>query len=225
METRGHGETVTRRSGETSRRVPASPRLRVRRLPALHVGAEYFDGKGTPFEPTKAKPGFGDQGGNKLTLSLLINGQLSQLFQFGQGKPGNLHGYWDSQTVTNAFGSTPDEQVADDLAKSEPQNWKLNSPVENWAEKLANEMMPLAREAHERLEFKNIKTETGSADILSGDAAEKKNSGGLSYEKWASQTVKDEIHKAGWRLAALLEEALLIVFVRHSSASSTLTAA
>ena len=173
----------------------------------LHVGAEYFNAGGKPFQPTPGNPGFADQGGNRLTLSLLINGKLT-IFEFSQGKPGNLHGYWDSQTVTNAFGSALDEQVADGLAKSEPLNWKLNSPVENWAEKLANEAMPLARLAHQRLEFKNIKTETGLPDILSGDAAEKKNSGKLPYEKWASQTVKDEIHKAGWRLAALLEEIL-----------------
>lgn len=173
----------------------------------LHVGAEYFDGKGKLFEPTKAKPGFGDQGGNKLTLSLLINGRLSQ-FQYAQGKPGNLHGYWDSQTVTNAFGTTPDAQIAADMAKSEPTNWKLNSPLENWAEMMADEIMPLAREAHDRLDFQNIKTAAGSSDIVSGDAAEKEKSSGLSYEKWASDTVKNEIHKAGWRLAALLEEAL-----------------
>ena len=173
----------------------------------LHVGAEYFDAKGKPFEPTSANPGFADQGGNKLTLSLLNNGKLS-LFQFSQGKTGNLHGYWDSQTVTNAFGTTPDGQGTDDLAKSEPTNWKLTSPVANWAEMLANEIMPLAREAHDRLEFKNIKTQAGSRDIFSGDAVEKNKSGGVSYEKWAADTVKDEIHKAGWRLAALLEEAL-----------------
>ena len=173
----------------------------------LHVGAEYFDSKGKPFEPTTTKPGFADQGGNKLTLSLIINGKLS-LFQFSPGKTGNLHGYWDSQTVTNAFGTTPDGQVADGLSKIEPTNWKLTSPVATWAEMWANEIMPLAREAHDRLDFKNIKMEAGSRDILSGDAAEKKKSGAVSYEKWAGDTVRDEIHKAGWRLAALLEEAL-----------------
>jgi len=68
--------------------------------------------------------------------------------------------------------------------------------------------MALAREAHDRLEFKNIKTEAGSRDILSGDAVEKKKSGGVSYEKWASDLVKNQIHKGGWRLADLLEEAL-----------------
>ena len=34
----------------------------------LHVGAEFFDAKGKPFEPSKTNKGFADQGGNKLTL-------------------------------------------------------------------------------------------------------------------------------------------------------------
>ncbi len=33
----------------------------------LHVGAEFFDASGKPFEPSKTNKGFGDQGGNKLT--------------------------------------------------------------------------------------------------------------------------------------------------------------
>jgi hypothetical protein len=173
----------------------------------LHVGAEYFDSKGKPFEPTKAKPGFGDQGGNKLMLSLLLNGQLTP-YQYAQGKPGNLHSYWDGQTVTNAFGATPDIQTAATLAKSEPANWKLTAPLANWAELLANEIMPLAREAHTRLEFRNMKIEAGTSDIVSGEAAEKQITSGSAYDKWAADVVRDEIHKAGWRLAALLEEAL-----------------
>lgn len=173
----------------------------------LHVGAEYFNASGKPFQPTPGNHGFADAGGNKLTLSLLVNGKLT-MFLTNQGKPGNLHGYWDSQTVTNALGTGADTQTAEMMAKTEPANWKLNSPVELWAELLANEIMPLAREAHDRLQFKNIKIEQASNEILSGDAIEKKRADALSYEKWASNTVKNEIHKAGWRLAALLEEAL-----------------
>jgi hypothetical protein len=166
----------------------------------LHVGAAFFDAKGNPIEPTRTRPGFGSQGGNKLTF-----------FVLDQGRPfttGNLHSYWDGQTVTNAFGDTPDGQLADDMAKNEPANWKPTSGIENWGEELANEMMPIAREAHERLEFKNIKTDPGTSDILSGDAVERTPSSGPSYAKWSGQIVKQEIHKAGWRLAALLEAVL-----------------
>ena len=73
---------------------------------------------------------------------------------------------------------------------------------------MANEILPFAREAHTRLEFLNIKSKPGEKDIISGRAEEKKKSGGKFYATWAAATVKDEIHKGGWRLAALLEEAL-----------------
>ncbi len=166
----------------------------------LHVGGEYFDAGGNPFEPTTANKGFADQGGGKLTLFTLVNGKLVSA--------GKLHGYWDGQTVENAFGKTLDSKVAQQLASKEPANWKLTGGVETWAEQLANEILPVAREAHERLEFKNIKSKPGASDITSGRADEKKKSGGKFYGVWAAATVKDEIHKAGWRLAALLEELL-----------------
>jgi hypothetical protein len=166
----------------------------------LHVGAEYFDADGNPFEPTTANQGFADQGGNKLTLFTLVKGKAVSA--------GKFHSYWDTQTVENAFGSAANSTVANQLANKEPKNWKLTGGVETWAEQLANEILPLAREAHERLEFSKIKFKTGEKDITSGRAEEKKKSGGKLYKTWASATVKDEIHKAGWRLAALLEEAL-----------------
>lgn len=164
----------------------------------LHVGAEYFDDHGQPVEPTAVKPGYGDQGGNRLNLFL----QEKKL------SVGNLHGFWDNVTVVLAFFTIPDQQTADELAREEPEDWKLNSPVENWAETLANEVLPLAGEAHDRLEFKHLKVDPSARDIVSGDAFEKKTPDGLLYEKWASQKVKQQIHKAGWRLAALLEEVL-----------------
>ena len=166
----------------------------------LHVGAEYFDSGGNAFEPTTANKGFADQGGGKLTLFTLMNGKLVSA--------GKLHGYWDGQAVQNAFGTTLDSKVAQQLANKEPANWQLTGGVETWAEQLANEILPLAREAHDRLEFKNIKSKPGESDITSGRADEKKKPGGTFYALWAAATVKDEIHKAGWRLAALLEETL-----------------
>lgn len=167
----------------------------------LHVGAEYFDASGATLEPTAANHGFADQGGNKLSLFTLMKGK--------ETPAGKFHGYWDGQTVENAFGvSTTNAKVAQQLGTKEPANWKLTGGAETWAEQLANEILPAAREAHERLEFKNISATAGHADISSGRAEEKIVPGGKFYALWAAATVKDEIHKAGWRLAALLEEAL-----------------
>lgn len=166
----------------------------------LHVGAEFFDSAGNPFGPTTANHGFEDQGGNKLTLFTLMNGQLVSA--------GKFHSYWDGQTVQNAFGAAQDSKIAQQLANKEPASWKVTGGVDEWAEKLADEILPLAREAHTRLGYRNIKITPGNRDITSGRAEEKKKPGGTFYAIWAAATVKDEIHKAGWRLAAILEEAL-----------------
>jgi hypothetical protein len=166
----------------------------------LHVGAEFFDASGKAFEPSKTNKGFSDQGGNKLTLFTLMN-----------GKPltaGKFHGYWDGQTVTNAFGSTQNSTVANKLANKEPANWQLTGEVEGWAEQMANEIMPLARNAHGRLKYAAIKIKVGDPEITSGRAEERKKSGGKFYAIWAAENVREEIHKGGWRLAALLEKAL-----------------
>ena len=167
----------------------------------LHVGAEYFNNAGNSFEPQPNNKGFADQGGNKLTLFTFVHGQ--------RVSAGKFHSYWDTQAVNNAFGNTQDATVAKRLAANEPDDWQLSGGIETWAEKLANEIIPIAREAHERLEFKNIVRQPGESDIRSGRAEEKKKQpGGTFYAVWASGVVRDEIQKGGWRLAALLEEAL-----------------
>ena len=174
----------------------------------LHVGAEYFEptgnGEGQAFDPSAANHGFGDQGGGKLTLFTLINGV--------QKSAGKFHSYWDGQTVQNAFGATDDLKIAKRLAKKEPVGWQLSGSVDTWAEQLANEILPLAREAHTRLELSKIKIAAGAVagkdDIKSGRISETKKVGGQFYANWAAGTVKKEIHKGGWRLAALLEQIL-----------------
>lgn len=47
----------------------------------------------------------------------------------------------------------------------------------------------------------------GKQDILSGRAQETKT-GRANYMVWSAATVKEQIHKGGWRLAALLEQVL-----------------
>ena len=165
----------------------------------LHVGAEYFDSNGKPFEPTAQNLGFADQGGNKLMLFTFVGGQRKSA--------GKLHGYWDGQTVENAFGNQQDAQIAKRLGKKEPEDWELSGNVETWAEQLANDILPTAREAHSRLQYKSIQFENGKPEISNGRAEEKTHSAGQTfYALWAADVVKDEIHKGGWRLAALLEQ-------------------
>jgi hypothetical protein len=166
----------------------------------LHVGAEFFDGDGNPFHPSPSNHGFGDQGGNKLTLFTFVDGDLKAV--------GKLHSYWDSQTVNNAFGEATNAVVATRLARRAPGSWKLSGEVETWAEQLANNALPLAREARTRLEYRNIDIVPGQHEIKSGEARERRRPGNQFYARWAANVVRSEIHKGGWRLAAVLEEAL-----------------
>ena len=167
----------------------------------FHVGAQFFNAEGNPFRPTPTNHGFEDQGGNKLTLYTFWKKQLTST--------GNLHAYWDEWTVENAFGSMVDASVAQSLANKTPSDWKLDGDAETWSEQMANRMMPVSREAHGRLNFTEIMIEPGKRDILSGRAEEKpKTPGQEYYAVWAAQTVKEQIHKGGWRLAALLEAVL-----------------
>ena len=166
----------------------------------LHVGAEFFNAAGAPFEPSPGDQGFADQGGNKLVLFTFVNGHL--------GAVGKLHSYWDGKTVDNAFRTTRDAIIARRLASSQPADWRLSGDAETWAEQMANDILPLAREARTRLQYRNIRIIATSPDIDSGEAWEKTDDGGPIYSRWAAGIVRREIHKGGWRLAALLEEAL-----------------
>ncbi|MFZ1700535.1 MAG: S1/P1 nuclease [Pyrinomonadaceae bacterium] len=166
----------------------------------LHVGAEFFDENGNAFEPKAANKGFEDQGGNKLNLFLFENEKPVAL--------GRFHGYWDTKAVENIFGETPNSEIAVNLAKTELEGWKLTGTPESLAEQIANDMLPIAREAHSRLEYSKVGIEKGSRDITGGRAAERIAAGQGSYAQWSQATVKNEITKAGWQLAAILVAAV-----------------
>ena len=168
----------------------------------LHVGAEYFNAQGVAFQPEEENGAFKDLGGNRLTLFTFQGDGLKQA-----GK--NLHSYWDGQTVDNAFGQQSNEMVAKKLSSKAPANWKLNGDVSTWAVQIANDLLPTAREAHQRLRFDDIKLDQAQHLVKSGSAFEKKRgAGGQFYAVWAADVVKREIQKGGWRLAALLEAVL-----------------
>jgi hypothetical protein len=103
-------------------------------------------------------------------------------------------------------------ELVHELVKREPGNWRLASgvPLKDYAETWANEILPLAREAHERLQYKDVvvkQLEDGST-VAAGIAEEKKSADGVSYYDWSGRVARGQLHKAGWRLADLLEQAL-----------------
>jgi len=97
------------------------------------------------------------------------------------------------------------------MATREPSNWQMpaNVPLDNYAEIWADEILPIAREAHARLEFRNVKAFLdGDRIVAAGEAIEKPAPNHTLYRAWAMSVVREELHKAGWRLADLLEKIL-----------------
>jgi hypothetical protein len=186
----------------------------------LHVGAEFFDKAGHTANPDKAADTLEDQGGNTLTLNLESGGtELARHSKF--------HSFWDSETVMANLPPMPETLTKEerhakiDAAKKdliheflthEPKNWRLAPSVvlKDYAEAWANEIMPVAREAHDRLEFKDVapKTLDDGTVVAAGIAGEKKSADGVSYYDWSARTVREQLAKAGWRLANVLEQAL-----------------
>jgi hypothetical protein len=186
----------------------------------LHVGAQYFDGKGQPTNPDDSGSGFATEGGNNLHLI------LDRFNDHGRGQdPYILHAYWDNNAVTTALdlvrndiradrktttGKISDADMARHLASLEPKNWKLaaNVAIDQWSEKWADETLSLSRQAYDRLEYRDVKLDQ-KRKTATGVATEKMQKGaGQSYHDWAGTVVRDGLHKGGWRLADLLQVAL-----------------
>jgi hypothetical protein len=187
----------------------------------LHVGAEYFDAQGHPADPDKDSSALGDEGGNTFTL------QLSDEPPRGRGvHKKKLHVFWDNETVNALFSEAPNtlpksehqqqidpakKQLVHEMATHEPEAWRIpaNIAIANYAEAWADEILPIAREAHERLQFRNVHAQQEEDRVVAaGEAEEKSEPDHVSYRTWATIIVREELHKAGWRLADLLEKTL-----------------
>ncbi|MEY2542951.1 MAG: Nuclease, partial [Verrucomicrobiota bacterium] len=187
----------------------------------LHVGAEYFNHAGQAVDPDKNQPGIEDEGGNTLMLEL-IRGTPEQMAH----RPLKLHGFWDNDAVMAnlpPFSPTLSKEeryqkidqakrtLIDRFAKEQPPNWRApaNIALKNYGEFWADDIMPAAREAHERLQFINVhQTVDQERDVMAGDAREKNMRDGVGYSDWSAKTVREQLHKAGWRLADLLTQAV-----------------
>ena len=200
----------------------------------LHVGNAYFSSTGNLVNPSKGGKSFPDHGGNGFNI-ILADEKNSKSTAKGDSKSGakssgkksskskgnNLHSFWDTEAVVEALdqvekkiqsqpnrkGKVTDEEVIAWFANTEPTDWKSSaqSKPTDWAQAWANDILPMSTQAHERLEFSNVTIKNESAF---GDATEKKMPDGISYADWAGQRTEQELHKAGWRLAAIIEASL-----------------
>lgn len=187
----------------------------------LHVGAAYFDEQGRMTDPEKNKSALADEGGNTFML------ELSDEPPRRRGiRKKKFHGFWDNDAVNALFLQVPGrlpkkeleaqiepfkQQLVHDMATNEPRNWQTPSNVslDGYAEVWADEILPITREAHARLEFRNVKPVFDEDRVIAtGQAIEKPALDHALYRTWATSIVRDELHKAGWRLADLLEKIL-----------------
>jgi len=187
----------------------------------LHVGAEYFNQQGQVVDPDKDKSALGDEGGNTFTLELSDEPPRSR----GIHKK-KFHGFWDYDAVNGLFPKLPGplrkgelqaliephkRELIRELATHEPNNWRMppNVPVDSYAEIWADEILPIAREAYARVEFTDVHTQQEDDHIVAaGEAVEKPTADEMNYRAWSTGVVRQELHKAGWRLADLLEKIL-----------------
>jgi S1/P1 Nuclease len=187
----------------------------------LHVGAEYFDAQGNVTDPDKDKTALPDEGGNSLNLEQSDDEPRAR----GIHKK-KFHGFWDTDTVNGLLPALPETEskeerhdflesaeryLVHEMATHEPSNWKVpaGEDLSRYPYDWANEILPIAREAHQRLVFKRIAPFTDENRVIaSGDVEEKPGSASGAYRKWATEVVREEIHKGGWRLADILEKSL-----------------
>jgi len=187
----------------------------------LHVGAEYFDQQGRVVDPNEDKSALGNEGGNTFTLEL--GDEPPRKRGIHRKK---LHGFWDYDAVNALFLQWPvalrkselqaliephKRELVFEMATHEPNNWRMppNVPVDGYAEIWANEILPIAREAYARLDFTNVHAQPEEDRIVAaGEAVEKPTANQTNYRAWATGVVRQELHKAGWRLADLLQKIL-----------------
>jgi hypothetical protein len=187
----------------------------------LHVGAEYFDGQGRAVDPDKDRSALGDEGGNTFMLEL----SDEPLRRRGIHK-NKFHGFWDYDAVNALFPhmagtlrkgelealiEPQKRELVHQMATREPNNWRMppSVPVDSYAEIWADEILPIAREAYTRLQFTDVHFQQEEEHfVAAGQAVEKRAANQMNYRAWATGVVRQELHKAGWRLADLLQKIL-----------------
>jgi hypothetical protein len=168
----------------------------------LHVGSIYFDKETCKQikDPTVA---------GMDSVASTIGGNAIQLLALAPDPAAppadNFHLFWDSTVVNNAMQAAgwpgAEQDFARLLASKAPPNWQTAGAPETWVEQWVADIMPTARAAHDKLKIEFLKK-----DPAHHDACVWQTQISPGYSKWASQQARNQIQKAGFRLAALLNE-------------------
>jgi hypothetical protein len=172
----------------------------------LHVGAAYFDHKAKRKAPMNdhdpdARP---DKGGNDIFYPVAKR-QTSV-----DSRSSNLHHYWDENSVASAFRqlklgthATPVAAAQKLLINLPAATGDLSDP-EKWTISRADRILPLAKEAHDRLAFKLITVNDRKAGTKGKGIAGQAKNGLDDYLSWAGGVVTNELQMGGLDLAAAL---------------------
>jgi hypothetical protein len=168
----------------------------------LHVGSIYFDKATCKQIKDPTVTGID-------SVASTIGGNAIQLLAIAPDPAAppadNFHLFWDSTVVNNAMQAAgwpgAEQDFARLLASKAPPNWQTAGDPETWAEQWVADIMPTARAAHSMLSIVFLKT-----DPAHHDACVWQTQISSAYSKWASQRAREQIQKAGFRLAALLNE-------------------
>jgi len=162
----------------------------------LHVGQAYFDTtctrKNNP-NASKAIEAVTTLGGNTVKLT-------------GNEAP-SLHIYWDSNTVAKAMQNEGlDEQAfARKMAEAPPADWQSTGAPETWAEQWIAQTMPLTDEAYQiKIEHDPTKDTKPLPFPTATIACGLKTTITPEYEAQSAKRAREQLHKAGYRLAAIV---------------------
>jgi S1/P1 Nuclease len=173
----------------------------------LHVGAKYYDLTCKLSVDPNQGGNPDDRFGIGTTVAETVGGNLIFLEAPKPAVPpaANLHFYWDGAAVARAMRIAglghSEQEFARLLAATPPAGWQTTGAPDSWATQWATEILPLAVEAH------------GQLVIHKGDRPPPfAGTGGCTwtttldstYEDWATENVRRQLAKAGFRLAALL---------------------
>jgi hypothetical protein len=174
----------------------------------LHVGSIYYDKETckTELDPNAVPGGMArvasTNGGNFIKLEVLAPAPAVP-------PADNFHLFWDVTTVVRAMQAdgllASEQEYARFLASEAPAGWLPTGDPETWAEQWVAEIMPLAREAHAASRITITPKEPPKVSPTGKVSCTWIASMKPEYSKWASDRAREQLRKAGFRLAALLK--------------------
>jgi hypothetical protein len=169
----------------------------------LHVGSIYFDDKcATVVDPNVVGAGENNFGiGTKVAET--HGGGWLKISASRQ-----LHKLWDNDAVERAMRNANADSIqkfASVIVASPPSGWQTSGDATTWSRRWADEILPLAREAHNR-----ITINVPGVDQDDSHKVECRWNIDLKpgYDEWAAERVREQLAKAGFRLVAMLRASL-----------------